>query len=225
MNKRDKATINRLVADYQRTFDETSYERAYDMCRKILQGAASTYSFRWSGIPLAEFESECNLTFHIAVHSYKASTGDFENLLRTLLSNKLRDLVRRERKGVGLAPQFERTEIEEIDLFELSIFDGTTKDSAKESHEQLMQGKRVEIVNKLLEGVSPELLQTVQLYAVRNSMRQVAIELGVSTSTVKRRLEKLAKRYDAKQFGDIHDYLEGGDTYAALTMHPTFHGT
>lgn len=215
MNKAQKEKLNELVTNYQLTKDETFYERAFAMCGNLLSGAVRQYAFNWTSVPYMEYESEANIAFHTVVMGYKREHGNFENILRVALRNKLTDLVRHEMRGIEtVTSSVINEDNEDIDLFEAEIFDGLSKDASKEAQESVLRATRTDIISSLLVGASDVVKETVSVFCETNSIRETGRRLGVEASTIKRRLNSLAKGYDSSRFGDIADYLGGADVYA-----------
>lgn len=208
-----KAKINELVSQYKKTGNEQYFETAFNLCEKQILTTSRKYARDWN-VPLEDFISEANYRFHTAVQAYDSAVGDFENILNRSIRNAFISMTRSTELRVDYTDRYVVVGDSELDLFEDTIIDGVTTDSTAEIVEISMTERKKELVKYLLSDADPATIETVVAYLTTGSLTKAGAQLGVNRTTIKRRIESLANNYDIKRFGDINDYLEGGDTLA-----------
>lgn len=208
--------INESVSQYKLTGDEQYFEKAFTLCKTVREGITKKFGNSRTDIPMEDFVSETNLVFNTLVDSYDASKGDFHKLLSSTLYNYLRNLIRDTDRASKLetTPQYRELDGEVVDILDAAIIEGVTKDDTIASDDSLMQSKTHSLLASLLDGISHDMRETVRVFLTTKDLTEAGAVLGISRTTVKRRLESLAKKYDASTFGAISDYLgTGGNEY------------
>lgn len=216
MTKTTKQLINEAVTLYKQTRDELHFEEAYELCRKRIEGTARKYARSWTTFTYEDFLSEGNYRFHKVALAYDETKGDFENILNRALRNAFVQLTRDPITKIETTPRFRELDGEIVDILDATIIEGITKDASIEAEQQVSKSKRRELIESLLVGIDYSTLETIKVYLQCETFSEAGAILGISRTTVMRRLAKLADKFDASTFGDIADYLhEGGNEYVA----------
>jgi RNA polymerase sigma factor (sigma-70 family) len=208
---KNKAKLNELVTKYKETGITSYFEQAFDISKKQIERTSAKYARNWN-IPLEDFISEGNYKFIAAVEIFDGETGDFEHVLNRILRNAFTTLTRATHLKADYTDRYISNDEQTMDLFEDVIISGITKDAAAEAEGLVFADQRTTMIASLLVGASDEMIATVRVYITERSYSKAGEVLGVSHTTVKRRLESLAKKYDTSRFGQVSDYVEGVET-------------
>lgn len=206
-----KRNLNAMVTKYKETGDELYFEKAFALAGRHLRQTATKWSAS-CGIPFEDLLSEGNYRFTRVVESYSIEQGDFVNLLSRTLSNSYTMMLRAPDNKKDYTERYREMDGKEIDVFEDVIISGITKDASAEAESLVFSKQRSEMLTSLLTDVNEVTLETVRVFLSEKNVRTTAAVLGVSHTTVKRRLESLARKFDASKYGNPSDYLQGVET-------------
>lgn len=206
-----KRKLNEMVTKYKETGIESYFDMAFSLSGRHLRQTAAKWA-NSCGIPFEELLSEGNYRFIKVVESYSMSQGDFVNVLSRALRNAYSSKLRSPDNKAEYTERYREVDGKEIDILEDAIIAGVTKDAAAEAEGLVFADQRSEMIASLFVGASDEMIATVRVFLAERSYSAAGEVLGVSHTTVKRRLESLAKKFDTYKFGQVSDYIEGVET-------------
>jgi RNA polymerase sigma factor (sigma-70 family) len=200
-----------MVTKYKETGEVLYFEQAYALTKKQIVQTARKYSAAF-GIPYEDFLSEGNIRFIGVIDSYNAETGEFVHVLSRALRNAFITMNRSADNKAEYTNRYIAGDEKEIDVFEDVIISGITRDASAEAESLVFSKERSEMLTSLLVDVDEVMIATIRAFLAEKSLVKAGAKLGVSHTTVKRRLESLARKYDANKYGQVSDYLEGVET-------------
>lgn len=167
-------------------------------------------SLRYSSetsIPSEDFESEFCEVFYRRFEMYDPSRCDcFEAFVFGALKKRAIDIIRSKygkswRRSDYLEDKLpiDCEGLNAVDV--IVIADGCTESSAIDR----VIGDKRQLIQSLLDETTTPIVE--ELLATGDSINQVSERLGYHHQKTFRSLRKLHKRFDAKRFGDIRDYL------------------
>lgn len=210
-SKTSKLLLNEMVTTYKETGITDYFEQAFALAKTQIEQTARKYSKAW-GLPFEEFVSEGNYRFISAVEAYDASAGDFENVLSRVLRNAFITITRSPANKAEYTERYHVRDGQELDVFEDVIISGITKDASAEAESLVFSEERSEMLTSLLVDVDDVMIATIRAFLAEKSLVKAGEVLGVSHTTVKRRLQSLSRKFDANKYGQVSDYLEGVET-------------
>lgn len=202
---------------------EHSFEDVYQQYRKKIDIASRKYS-RMSGVPVPEFVSHLSESLWDSYLRYEQERGcSLDTWILKRLRQKAIDLMR---WGEGNyynrvfatldGPPLSNSDSEDAPTSSVEMLVDEDYDVAYEVIKKKEADKR-QLVDFLLESTTihkdNHSTMTVIIEEYRKddsrdkSDNAIAKSLGMHHETVKRKLESLAKRYDANRFGDVREYL------------------
>lgn len=190
--------INVAVIEYQQTWSQELFAQLYqyfclDWKRSVKWDA------QYAGVDVDDILSHYGLTLYQVAMRYDPSKGNFANMLARSLANTKKSLRRANMKR-NIHECTARTEEEAA----------TFLDVADQQVDFIFEEKKKE-QRQLLSCLVAEIDNITHLiithYLEGNSYNAVGKRLGIENKLVKRRIEKLSRRYDCNRFGDYQDYL------------------
>jgi hypothetical protein len=199
--------LNELVLDYKRTKDETIFERIYEMISATWK---NNYVVAKSVMTDEhEIQALCEDILMGCIDQYDGSI-DFIHYYRSSLYRRRASLYKAKKR------YYKRIEPTNDNYNE----DGDTPIAAtiecipepKTTEELALQKTEADqrqLIDFLLSGADATTTAIVEAFLAHPKPTPTAIgrSLGLHHSVVKRKLERLASKFDAKQFGDYRDYL------------------
>lgn len=205
--------LNELILDYQRTKDDLIFERIYEIVSPSWKNnyvvAKSVMSDEH------EIQAICEDVLLDCINQYDGS-NDFIRYYRSCLYKRRVDLYRvkknyykrieptkdNDEEGTPIAATIEC--IPDPHMTEELAFQKTEAD----------QRQLIDFLVRDADDLTTAIVKAALAYQPRQTLgrpasfeRQIADALGIDKRTVKRKLERLAGKFDAKQFGDYRDYL------------------
>ena len=201
-----KQTTNKeTVAAYLATGDQTIFEALYDEMvakyRRQLDGWAATTSEVTSHEITEIFED----TLIKTIETIEDAGGDFDKLFHRSLYNRYKSELRKlqtQRKH----EQYAKVEREDEVAFEIADdidIEQTVLNPAKKKADQR------QLIDFLLSGADATTTAIVEAFLAHPKPTATAIanQLGYHHTKVTRALNRLAAKFNTKQFGDYRDYL------------------
>lgn len=161
---------------------------------------------RTSKVPVEEFISQLSEEFFVKHESYDESKCEFDSYIKAVLKQR----------AIRVATRKDRTFYASIDYIEK---DESDKDSAKFEFvddfnlEDYVTSKKKadqrQLIDSLLEGSDDKTTAIVSAFLTHAnpSVTAIAKELGMHHQQVTRALQRLAAKFDTKQYGNYSDYL------------------
>jgi hypothetical protein len=198
--------LNELVLAYQKTKDETIFNRIYEIV------SAEWKNLHTVGKSVMADEHQiralCEDVLMRCIERY-TGPGDFIRYYRAGLRLSRAALYKDQRRYYGrFEPTNENKDAEGTPIaatIECIPEPLTTEDLAL----QKTEADQRQLIDFLLSGADATTTAIVEAFLAHPKPTPTAIgkALGLHHSVVKRKLERLASKFDAKQFGDYRDYL------------------
>lgn len=209
--------LNELALDYKRTKDEVVFERIYEIMSTVWRNnyivAKSVMSDEH------EIQAICEDVLMDCIDRYDGSI-DFIHYYRLCLCRRRADLYRKKKryyKWIEPPKNNYNEDGDESTSIAATIECIPDPHTTEELALQKTEADQRQLIGFLLEGaddLTTAIVKVALAYQPRQTLgrpasleRQIADTLGIDKRTVKRKLERLAGKFDAKQFGDYRDYL------------------
>ena len=211
MKDEQKLNINEMANDYLRTGDDFIFTDLYTSLSEAYRDKLRY----WSTSTYMANEHDITDLFHDVIHKVLESLrnnvgGDFVKLFTVSLGNSYKSLLRklRTRRKYELYDGPDSGEEENTAMFE------TLKDEFDlEEHVIKKEADQRELIDFLTDPdkVNDETTTAIVESFISNdgptTPTAIGKKLGLHHSTVIRKIERLAKRFDERQFGSYQDYL------------------
>jgi DNA-directed RNA polymerase specialized sigma24 family protein len=202
----NKEKLNTLVSRYQETKDETDFNEIYGMV------SASWKSLETVGKSIrADIHEITSLYEDVllkCIAKYNGE-GDFAHFYYASVSRKRTDLYRRKK----IQHSRETYEIEKFGYNNEDFKDNRFQLADEFNLEEVALSKKEadqrQLIDSLLSGADETTTAIVETFLQHPKPTPTAIgkQLDIHHSTVIRKLERLAGKFDSKQFGSHTDYL------------------
>jgi hypothetical protein len=197
--------LNELVKKYQGDRDDYTFTELYRLVFsnwRNLKAVAKSIKASEAEI-LAAYEDELLKCIEV----YDESKGDFINLLNRYIWRKRRRIYTK-KKTVYKYEMYENVISNENDMQteQYQIQDDFNLEEVALSKKEADQRQ---LIDSLLSGADETTTAIVETFLQHSKPTPTAIgkQLDIHHSTVIRKLEKLASKFDSKQFGNHTDYL------------------
>jgi DNA-directed RNA polymerase specialized sigma24 family protein len=208
MNNEKKSNINGMVASYINQKDDGDLSACYgeifaEYRNKIDHWAATTY-LATSHEMLAIFDD----TFIKSVGYIEKNGGDFVKLFHRSLHNRYKSLLRKLR--LRRANEMYETKTENDDDTVAATIENI---AAEQTVEDVAFAKRKadqrQLIDSFLSDADELTTAIVKAFLEHPKPTPTAIgkQLGIHHSTIIRKLERLAGKFDSKKHGDYRDFL------------------
>jgi hypothetical protein len=199
--------LNELVLDYKRTKDETIFERIYEMISATWK---NNYVVAKSVMTDEhEIQALCEDILMGCIDQYDGSI-DFIHYYRSSLYRRRASLYKAKKRYYKRIEPTKDNYNDDTDTPIAATIECipeplTTEDLALQKTEADQRA----LIDFLLSGADATTTGIVEAFLAHPKPTPTAIGkvLGLHHSVVKRKLERLATKFDAKQFGDYRDYL------------------
>lgn len=213
MKDEQKLNINEMANDYLRTGDDFVFTDLYTSLSEVYRDKLRY----WSTSTYMANEHDITDLFHDVIHKVLESLrnnvgGDFVKLFAVSLGNSYKSLLRklRTRRKYELYDGPDSDENENTAMFE------TLKDDF-DLEEHVIKKKKADQRELIDFLTDPDKVNDETTTAIVESFLSsenktptptaIGKMLGLHHSTVIRKIERLAKRFDERQFGNYRDYL------------------
>ncbi|KEK22503.1 hypothetical protein BAGA_19075 [Bacillus gaemokensis] len=211
MKDEQKLNINEKANDYLRTGDGYAFTDLYTSLSEIYRDKLRY----WSTSTYMATEHDITGLFHDVIQKVlnnlrNNAGGDFVKLFTVSLKNEYSSLLRklRTRRKYELYDGPESDGEENTAMFETLADDYDLEDHVikkKEADQRQLIDFLVD-PDKVIDETTTTIVETF-LVSNKPTPTTIGKKLGLHHSTVIRKLGRLAKRFDEKQFGDYRDYL------------------
>lgn len=210
MKDEQKLNINEMANDYLRTGDDFVFTDLYTSLSEVYRDKLRY----WSTSTYMANEHDITDLFHDVIHKVLESLrnnagGDFVKLFAVSLGNSYKSLLRKLRTR----RKYELYDGPEADGSNTTMFDNIEDDFKLEDQvlkkKEADQRQLIDFLldpDKVIDETTTTIVETF-LLSDKPTPTTIGKKLGLHHSTVIRKLGRLAKRYDEKQFGDYRDYL------------------
>ncbi|MGM0904217.1 MAG: hypothetical protein ACQEXB_24325 [Bacillota bacterium] len=196
--------LNGLVAKYQTDSNDDTFREIYEMVSANWRNLEAVGKSVYSNEPemLATYEDML-----LACIEVFDGSGNFSHLLNRYIWRKRHDIYKvnkARRKYEAVFTPMENEDGSEAATFELADdFNLEHEITAKKKADQR------QLIDFLLEGADETTTAIVETFLQHPKPTATAIakEIGCHHSKVLRALNRLAGKFETKQFGDYHDYL------------------
>lgn len=199
---------NNLIEGYKKGCDY-SFTKLFNSHSKIIIAISNEYT-KHRIMPFSEMYSELQFQFYRLVEEFDVSRNvSFESFVRFRLNQKALDYLKSSngnyyKKVSSFSSESDAATFDVADDFEVEREVVNKVDREKDTRPRL-------IVSALLKGsdsLTTAIVNVIQESESPLSYRQIAKKVGASDhKVVKRRLDKLKRKYSALEFGDINNYL------------------
>lgn len=197
----NKEKLNTLVSRYQVTKAETDFNEIYEMISRSWKSLETVgKSIRADRHEITALYEDVLLK---CIEMYNGE-GDFAHFYYASVSRKRTDLYRKKKRQHQREEFYEKDSGDEAANFEIaSDFNLEEVALSKKEADQL------QLIDSLLSGADETTTAIVETFLNHSKPTPTAIGkvLDIHHSTVIRKLEKLASKFDSKQFGSHTDYL------------------
>jgi DNA-directed RNA polymerase specialized sigma24 family protein len=201
--------LNDLVIEYQKTKDESIFNQIYEIVSE------KWVNLHFIGKSLLSDEHEATALYEdtlIRCIERFNGTGDFMNYykagLRKSRANLFNKYRRRFKVIVPMEENIDKSD-DSDDSIAATIENVPDLYTTEELALQKTEADQRQLIDFLLSGADATTTAIVEAFLAHPKPTPTAIgkALGLHHSVVKRKLERLATKFDAKQFGDYRDYL------------------
>jgi DNA-directed RNA polymerase specialized sigma24 family protein len=206
--------LNELVLDYKRLKDEGIFERIYEIVSATWKNnyvvAKSVMSDEH------EIQALCEDTLLRCIDQYDGSI-DFMHYYRSCLHKRRASLYKVKKRYYKRVEPESNNEDEGTPIaatIECIPDPLTTEEIAFQKQTEADQRQLIGFFLENADDLTTAIIKVALAYQPRQTLgrpasfeRQIADTLGIDKRTVKRKLERLAGKFDTKQFGDYRDYL------------------
>ncbi|PGA34015.1 AsnC family protein [Bacillus wiedmannii] len=212
MKDEQKLNINEMANDYLRTGDDFAFTDLYTSLSEVYRDKLRY----WSTSTYMANEHDITGLFHDVIQKVLNSLrnnvgGDFVKLFAVSLGNSYKSLLRklRTRRKYELYDGPNSDEEENTAMFETIADEFDLEDHVIKKKE----ADQRELIDFLTDPakVSDETTTAIVESFITNdgptTPTAIGKKLGLHHSTVIRKIERLAKRFDERQFGNYRDYL------------------
>jgi len=199
-----KKELNKLVLSFKETKCDETFAKIYEVISESWTNLAAVASSLNSD--LSETTALYEDTLMKCIGRYNGET-DFTNFFRACVSRARTDLYRK-RKWQLSYEEYETRSLYDDDSIAATI-ESIADDFDLETETTKMIDQR-QLIDHLMSGADELTTAIVKALMNEPDLGPTAIgrKLGINHhSTVTRKLERLAAKFDSKQFGDIRDYL------------------
>lgn len=202
-----KSKLNSLVVSYQNTSSNEDFSEIMEYCREFNQKQINWMSNKY-GLERQDVEGVVYWKIYDVSNRYDRQKGDFLHQISREIKRACIDIYRKRQK---LKVQFSYYVDENgqcIDIFENKYIQSVTVDAEQEIIEYLIKEcDQRQLIATLYGQANEKCREALLAYSVSNSFLDAAKRLGIDNQTVKRRIRKISKYFDANQSGDITDYF------------------
>lgn len=199
-------SIKEQIIKYQKTRDEEVFRRIYESIHK---GGTLIASFvRKYGLDRSDVESLINEKLLDVVDSHDPRKGNFSNEVYTAVKYGCIDLLRRKTYEEEFIEDvmYENDDGEYEEVYEiLQVAPTTTEDDIL--NEVRKRRDQRQLIANLIEKADKPTKLSITAFLSTDSYRQAAEDAGTCHKTVKARIERMSRNFDANQFGEPSDYL------------------
>jgi DNA-directed RNA polymerase specialized sigma24 family protein len=198
-----KQKLNNLVLDYQRTHNDETFSKLYVLVSENWRSLETIgKSVRASGAEILEVYEDALMR---CIDAYDGR-GDFINLLNRSLWRERRGIYRKNKRIYQ--HEIYITSVENDDGSEVA-FEIADEFNIEEYLIAKKKANQWQLIDSLLNGADETTTAIVETFLAHPKPTATAIakELGYHHSKVIRKLERLAGKFDSKQYGDFTDYL------------------
>ncbi|MEC0167910.1 hypothetical protein [Paenibacillus graminis] len=200
--------LNKLAAEYYTTRSQDVFRSLYAEAKRVFQSqnrgrvCSSGYGDR--------NDADSILDDVILKLTQKDTLSGFGAQMATALKNARIDWFRKEKTH---SKHYELTvDKANEDASTSEIPDGTTTEDIITQRHKKKEADQRQLIDFLVRSVKTDATTTsiVEAYMfapLSAKPTEIAKSLGLHHETAKRKLHRLARRYDVNRFGDIHDYL------------------
>jgi hypothetical protein len=201
--------LNDLVIEYQKTKDELIFNQIYEIVSK------KWVNLHFVGKSLLSDEHEATALYEDTLMrciELFDGKGDFINYymagLRKSRANLFNKYRRRFKVIVPMEEDIEKSD-DSNDSIAATIENIPDLYTTEEIAFQKTEADQRQLIDFLVSGADATTTAIVEAFLAHPKPTPTAIgrKLGLHHSVVKRKLERLAGKFDAKQFGDYRDYL------------------
>lgn len=212
MKDEQKLNINEMANDYLRTGDDFVFTDLYTSLSEAYRDKLRY----WSTSTYMANEHDITGLFHDVIHKVLESLrnnvgGDFVKLFTVSLGNSYKSLLRklRTRRKYELYDGPDSGEEENTAMFE-TIADEFDLEEHVLKKKEADQQKLIDFLTdpaKVIDETTTAIVESFITNDGPTTPTAIGKKLGLHHSTVIRKLDRLACRFDKKQFGDYQDYL------------------
>lgn len=212
MKDEQKLNINKMANDYLRTGDDFTFTDLYTSLSEVYRDKLRY----WSASTYMANEHDITGLFHDVIQKVLNSLrnnagGDFVKLFAVSLGNSYKSFLRklRTRRKYELYDGPNSDEEENTAMFETIADEFDLEEHVTKKKE----ADQRELIDFLTDPgqVSDETTTAIVVSFITNdgpiTPTAIGKKLGLHHSTVIRKIERLAKRFDERQFGNYRDYL------------------
>lgn len=212
MKDEQKLNINKMANDYLRTGDDFTFTDLYTSLSEVYRDKLRY----WSTSTYMANEHDITGLFHDVIQKVLNSLrnnagGDFVKLFAVSLGNSYKSFLRklRTRRKYELYDGPNSDEEENTAMFETIADEFDLEDHVTKKKE----ADQRELIDFLVDPtqVTDETTTAIVESFITNdgptTPTAIGKKLGLHHSTVIRKIERLAKRFDERQFGNYRDYL------------------
>lgn len=209
MNELKKSHINSLVTQYHASKDEAQLEVIYRSLRaeynaKLNHWSATTTFLSGEHDVQALFDD----AFTSVLQTIEANDGDFVKLFHLRLTSRFNSLLRK--VNVRRRHELYETDNGDEDAANIEIAsDFSTEDYVIERMTAKQKADQRQLISDLVCGENARTTAIVQAYLTTDLKTPTAIgkHLGLDHKQVSRALNRLAGKFETKQYGNYRDYL------------------
>lgn len=199
-------SLENLIRDYQLSRRDDLFTDIYYELSERLVGRAEKLSAKYH-IDIDDAKSVIGEKIFEVVKKYRKDDGDFMRYLNTAIKFGCIDLLRKDIQIEEISESFFATE-EDENIFDAVIIE--TEQSAEDTAiENIIKSRdQRQLIAALTDLADEPTRQSVSAYIEAGSYNAAAKLLGTPTMarSVKRRIERLKKFYNAEEMGELHDY-------------------
>ncbi|WP_242161806.1 sigma-70 family RNA polymerase sigma factor [Bacillus cereus group sp. BfR-BA-01522] len=212
MKDEQKLNINNMAIEYLRTGDDSVFTDLYVSLLEVYRDKLRY----WSTTTYMANEHDITGLFHDVIQKVLESLrnnvgGDFVKIFTVSLGNSYKSLLRklRTRRKYELYDVSDSGEEENTAMFE-TIADEFDIEEHVIKKKEVDQRELIDFLSdpdKVNDETTTAIVETFISNDGPTTPTAIGKMLGLHHSTVIRKLERLAKRFDERQFGDYRDYL------------------
>ncbi|PFZ19524.1 AsnC family protein [Bacillus wiedmannii] len=212
MKDEQKLNINEMANDYLRTGDDFIFTDLYTSLSEVYRNKL----WYWSTSTYMANEHDITGLFHDVIQKVLESLrnnagGDFVKLFAVSLGNSYKSLLRklRTRRKYELYDGPNSDEEENTAMFE-AIADEFDLEEHVIKKKEADQRELIDFLTdpaKVSDETTTAIVESFITNDGPTTPTAIGKKLGLHHSTVIRKIERLAKRFDERQFGNYRDYL------------------
>lgn len=198
--------LNNLVDEYQKTRNEDIFNEIYN---ELLSGIQKSIEFssKRQGITPEDMIEIYEDNLLKAIEIYKGS-GNFRKLFNSMVIRRRIDASRKQ-KTVRKYEYYYEELSQSLENPDAATFEIPSDFDLENEVIQTKEADQRQLIDFLLKDSDETTTAIVESYLTLPKPSPLSVEkyTGICRKKVKRKLEKLAGKFDSKQFGDYSDYL------------------